>query len=181
MMMHGIYWLLSTLPIWATFSILMSILLAIPVGRDVVEGLPYNVSYSSMVGDVSLVVGVIIATTVLQRGPIFTPAFVGPGYVHWVIFFTAAVVGMFVYLSTAEERDASLMDAYHDMIVVPMFITLAITLLPVVYLNGRAEEKWATAASIILWGWLVAFDIKFDRLNQWKWLTQNGPWTSNIR
>lgn len=72
MELHGGYYILASLPIWASAGLLYAITLgAILVGRDVLEGLPYNVAYSAFIGEAGLMIGVLVAATVLKRDGIY--------------------------------------------------------------------------------------------------------------
>lgn len=78
----GIIYILNTLPIWAIAVILFAItMVPILIGRDILEGMPYNVAYSAVIGDVFLMIGVLIAATILQRGA-HIPQQLQDGYIH---------------------------------------------------------------------------------------------------
>jgi len=166
-----VYSILTALPVWATAGILFVItMVAILVGRDVLEGLPYNVSYSAVVGDAGLIISVLIAATVLQRGGCYIPELLQVVKVHELVLVASMALGAAVSVFTLGQRSGQLMDVYHDVIVGPLFLYLAITLLPVVYYNGTRVEKWSVVGFIILWFILVVFDIRYDRMNQRDWL-----------
>jgi hypothetical protein len=64
----GIYWLLNQLPIWVTVFILLTLCINILFpGRGKFEGLAYNISYASQLGDAALIICILIGATVLQR------------------------------------------------------------------------------------------------------------------
>lgn len=177
MKLHGIYALLVKLPIWAITAILVAISLAVLVGRDIFEGLMYNISYSSMVGDAALIICVLIAATILQRGQwgfIYVPKLLNDGAVQRTVFLGFLSVGVVICALTLSSRSGQAMDVYHDIIIAPIFLFLAITLFPVIVINGKRKEIYAVILLILLWAGLVVFDFKYDRINQRQWLQDHG-------
>ncbi len=167
----GVYHILSVLPIWTTVSIFATIFLTVFVGRDILEGIPYNVAYSSLAGDVALMVAVLIAADILQRNAgRRMRGWHQNGKVHRIILLSSMMLGMVVCVVTLSSRSGQLMDVYHDIIIAPLFLYLAVTLLPLIFGDGNRMEKRATILLILLWAGLVGFDIKYDRLNQRQWL-----------
>lgn len=162
--------ILSILPIWATAAIVTGILMAVPVGRGIFEGLPYNVSYASLVGDMGLMISVLIAATIIQRGGIYIPRFLQSGTIHFLILLATFALGVIICVLTLSSRQGQVMDIYHDVILSPLFLYLAITLVPIVYRNGTRVEKRAVFGFFLLLLLLAGFDIKFDRMNQRQWL-----------
>ena len=171
----GSHYVLATLPIWAKTAIFGLILTTIFVGRDITEGLPYNVAYSSLVGDVGLMIVVLITATILQRkrGG-YIPRWLQNKTVHGVIVFTGVCLGATVCMLTLGSRSGQVMDIYHDTVIVPLFIYLAITLVPIICCNGTKTEKRAAFCFVLLWLMLVGFDVKYDRMDQRSWLQNHG-------
>lgn len=179
--LYGSHLVLTRLPVWATAAILFALTqIPILVGRDVMEGLPYNVAYSATIGDIGLAIIAFIAATVLQRWGfslrrgIPLPGWLQGKMIHKIILSVSVVVGIIVCELTLSSRSGQLMDVYHDVIIAPLFLYLAITLLPIIFMNGTKVEKRATVCLILLWVGLVGFDIKYDRLNQLRWLKNHG-------
>ncbi|MEI6281037.1 MAG: hypothetical protein WCP17_03515 [bacterium] len=172
--MTGIYYVLTVLPIWATAAILLGMLAVLIVGRDILEGKPYNVAYSSAIGDVGLVMGVLIAATTLQRGGVFIPQFLEDGALHVFVFLWTVIVGMIVCRKTIDSRDGQAMDVFHDVVIAPTFAFLSFFLVPIVYYNGSTSEKMGLAFFVMLWATLVAFDVRHKRMNQREWLKNHG-------
>jgi hypothetical protein len=171
----GIYYVLYTLPVWAIAGILFLItLVAILVGRDILEGLPYNVSYSAVIGDAGLIIGVLITATILQRGGAYIPSWFLNEKMHINIIGLCFLLGLFICFLTLGLRSGQLMDIYHDVIIAPLILYFAITLVPVIYYNGTNIEKWAVIGFIFLWLALVVFDIKYKRMDQRSWLQNHG-------
>ena len=171
----GSYYLLGVLPIWATALVLyFGTLGVIHVGRDYFEGLPYQVAYSAQFGDAALFGSVLIAATILQRSGISVPAWLQSAGIHWLIGGGSFLLGAFISVATAESRSGQLMDIYHDVVVGPLILYFAITLLPVIFLNGTKIEIAATIGLALFWACLVVFDIDYKRMDQRTWLKNNG-------
>lgn len=164
----GIYWVLETLPIWVTFVIIVVVVqLMILIGRHALEGIPYQIAYSAIIGEgLCFTVMVFIAVGILQRGGIHIPLWLQGGKMHGVVAFISVCFGVFICWTTLEDRWGHLMDIYHDIVVVPFILYSATTLLPVVYYSGTRIEWWAVVVFILLWLASFAFDVKYDRLNQ---------------
>ena len=167
----GVYCVLALLPIWETAAILFVMTqLAILVGRDIFEGLPYQVAYSAAVGDAGFVVSVLIAATILQRCQYVAVWWPRTGKAQTLVLYASVVIGTVASMLTISSRSGRTMDIYHDVVVVPLFLYLAITLLPVIFKNGKRVEIVATLCCILLWAILVVFDVMHDRMNQREWL-----------
>lgn len=173
--------IISILPIWTTAAIVTGILMAVPVGRGIFEGLPYNVSYASLVGDMGLMISVLIAATIIQRGEIIVPKFLQNKTTHFLILLASFALGVIVCVLTLSSRSGQVMDIYHDVILSPLFLYLAVTLVPVVYYNGTRVEKRAVFGFVLLLLVLVGFDINFIHMNQREWLQNHGvTFSSNV-
>ena len=162
-----IYWLLNTLPIWATALILYMVTMGmIFFLRDRYEGLFYNTSYSAMLGDGALIVAVLMATEMLKRGASL-PYWAQAGGYQFVVGVIGLALGLVWYTLDAPEQWG---DCYHHIVIAPMLCYLGITLLPVVAVNGNIWEYCATIFLIATWLALVIFDASQDRLNQRRWI-----------
>ena len=162
-----VYPILSTTPVWALFAFLFVLTYgALFVGRHIFEGVPYQVSYSAFIGDAGLLVAVMIAATILQRGHAIIPDWLTAGWVHIEIYFVALVACTITCIMTLKSRSGKLMDVYHDAVIGPVVIYFAVTLLPVIFTNGSVSEFGSTCVSIQLWVLCVIYDICGDRMNQ---------------
>lgn len=173
----GSYYVLTKLPIWATAMILYFATLGIiHIGRDYFEGLPYQVAYSAQFGDAALFGVVLLAAGILQQhtGSIIIPQWLESSTVHMATLAASLALGVLVSVLTLKTRSGQAMDVYHDVVIAPIIVYLAITLLPVIYFNGTRIEKVTTVCFILFWLALVVFDIKAERMNQREWLTKNG-------
>jgi hypothetical protein len=171
----GIHWILATLPIWATaLAIVVVTLVAINELRDLMEGVPYQVSRSALYGEAGLIITVLIAATILQRGKVVIPSFVQGGETQLQMLVMFVIVGLAVSRVTMKSRSNQLADIYHDAVVAPLFVFFGVTLLPVVYYGGTAFEKIIVYALINLWFIFFVTDVLGDRMNQRRWLTRRG-------
>jgi hypothetical protein len=167
----GSHYVLSELPIWASSIILYTVTMGvIYVTRDFFEGLPYQVAYSAQFGDAALAGAVLIAATILRRGNPM-PWMFSSGYFHIL----AALVSMgFGITWWSLDRPAHWGDIYHHLFIAPLICYLAITLSPVILINGTKLEKFCAFCLVLVWITLVAFDIKYERMNQRQWLQSHG-------
>ena len=170
-----VYSLLANTPIWALFAVLFILTYgAIFIGRHIFEGVPYEVSYSAFIGDAGLLVTVLIAATVLQRGHAIIPEWLTADWIHIEIYFGALVLGVIVCAMTLKSRDSKLTDVYHDIVIAPVVVYFGFTLLPVIYQSGNQLEKGSTSFAIVLWLACVYLDVKFGRTNQRRLLERMG-------
>lgn len=120
----GIYWVLAELPIWVTAGVLFVITqLVILIGRDLLEGIPYQVAYSAIVGEgLCFTAMILIAATILQRGGIYIPQFLRCPSMDIILLLGSIFVGMVICILTLRERSGNLVDIYHDLVVMPLII-----------------------------------------------------------
>lgn len=169
----GSYYVLAKLPVWAIAGILFAVTqLPIIVGRDFLEGIPYQVAYSAVIGDVCLALCVLVAAAIIQDECTHIPMWL-QGKTHIMILVTSVLVGSTVCFFTLDSRSGQGMDIYHDVVIAPLFLYLAVTLLPVIYYSGTRSEKRWVVGFIAFWLVLVGFDVKYDRMNQRRWLHNN--------
>lgn len=167
----GSHYVLSVLPIWASSIILYAVTLGvIYVVRDFFEGLPYQVAYSAQFGDAALAGAVLIAATILQRGDPL-PSRLSCGYFHVLAALVSVGIGITWW---SLDRPAQWGDIYHHLFVAPLIFYLAITLLPVILINGTKVEKFCVLCFALTWATLLAFDLTHERMNQRQWLQCRG-------
>lgn len=171
----GIYSCLFNLPIWAIVLILYAVTdCIVHIGREQLEGLAYQTSYSAKIGDAALIVVVLIATVIVQRGGVVVPGWLTHSSSHVLLGIICFLCGLLVCVLTLGSRSGQLVDVYHDVVIAPMFLYFAITLLPIIGRGGTIVERLSAHALISLWMLLVAFDITSNRMNQRKWLFEHG-------
>lgn len=171
----GIHYLLAVAPIWATALVLwLATDGVIHLMRDKFEGLGYQVSYSAKFGDALLIIAVLIAATILQRGGVYLPEWLRPWGMQAAVLGICVAIGLVVSFVTLDERSGQAADVYHDIVIGPTILFFAITLAPVVWYNGTPAEKFWVLCFALLWAALVVFDIKSERMNQRQWLVKHG-------
>jgi len=171
---QGIYWFISELPILVTLSIFLFILELLPVGRGFFEGIPYDVSMASRLGDKLFVVVALIGVMILQRGPTFIPPWLQSGKHQVWVYFAGFAACIIISVTTFSEREGDVMDLYHDLFIAPIFLSLGIFLLPVIFSNGSRVEIGATLFLVFAWVGLGVYDVKTGRLKQRDWLQAHG-------
>lgn len=170
--LNGGYWLLANAPVWATALVLymgtMGVLFA---GRNRLEGMPYQVSYSAQLGDGALFVIVLLAAGILQRGGA-VPHWLGQldGSEHIVLMAVCMMLGVLVSFATHKSRSGQATDVYHDVVIAPVILYFAITLVPVVWTSGNDIEWVAMVELAGLWLVFVIKDSREKRLDQRSWL-----------
>ncbi|MCX6752215.1 MAG: hypothetical protein NTZ87_01810 [Candidatus Nomurabacteria bacterium] len=161
----GGYWILSVLPIWATaFILYMMTMGVIFILRDRYEGLFYNTSYSAMIGDGALLVVVLMAAGILQRGETLIPTLLQSGRNHYVVAVWGFSFGVLCWWLSSDPKQWA--DIWHNLVIVPLLFYLGIILLPVIFKNGTRAEVVATLFFIVIWIALVGYDKVTQRLNQ---------------
>lgn len=176
--LRGGYVVLASLPIWATITIFYLLtLFVVDAGREIFEGFSYNVSFAAKYADVGLLVCIIIGATILKRGPVLA------GWMSTVNFqiICGAIVMLICLAMICSEVvmfknsvSRQLVDIYHNIIIMPLFVYLLLILIPVIYTQGTCTEKAATVIFLLLWVGLMIYDIKDGRLNQREWLVKKG-------
>jgi len=170
----GFYAFLAWCPIWAMAMILFLVAdVILHIGRDILEGLGYQISYTSKIGDLLLSGGILIAATILQRGTVAPPAWIMNGVTQLGLAVVGVGIGAIVYICTYDARSAKAMDLYHDLVIIPLYLFCAITLVPVILRGGRWYEIVVSACFVILWLLLVRYDAVNSRLDQRKWLARH--------
>ena len=170
----GIHAFLTRTPLWVTVLILYLMTDgAMHIGREYFEGLAYQVAYSAKFGDAALLGVVFIATTILQRGNVVLPKLLTKVWMHRAIVLVGICLGSAVSWLTLPARSGQIMDIYHDVVIAPMILYFAVTLLPVIYLAGKRAEKVSTVCFILFWLALVVYDTGSNRMNQRNWLEKH--------
>jgi hypothetical protein len=171
----GIYYILTKLPTWATFSVVFVLFTIIVIGRDILERFPYQVAYSAIVGEgLCFIAMTLIIATIMQRDKVRIPELLQYKLVHEMIVVWSVGISIICCMFSLESRSGSRMDIYHDVVMMSLIIYSAITLLPIIWFNGERYEKWAFWSFALLWGGCFIFDIIFGRINQFLWLLHHG-------
>jgi|GEM_PF-3945839 len=169
MNLYGTYWILSTFPVLVTISIIViACICMLPVGREFFEGLGYNTSLAAQIGDVFLGLIIMITAMVLQRNPVL-PGWVVSGYFQFVMFDLAALIAVIAIIMPAPM----VMDKFHNVFVVPLFVYFLTTSAPVLYYGGTTQE-WCVGLNCFgIWIALLIFDAATGRLPQQQYLYEH--------
>jgi hypothetical protein len=65
-------------------------------------------------------------------------------------------------------------DIIHNIIIVPVFLFLLVTMIPITYLSGDFWQKVITFFCFSVWFLLFLSDIEANRLNESAWFEANG-------
>ncbi len=162
-------WFLAVAMIYLGYGVLF-------LCRDSFEGLHYNVSYASVLGDTGLIGVVMIAAGILKRQGAVPAGWLRDVDFHYVCAAIAIIVGIVLLAKVLYEQGwfGEYADRYHNGFIAPMLTYLLLTLLPVIYLYGTSFEKWATGFFLVLCFVLVLIDIKTKRMDQQGWLQVRG-------
>ena len=141
------------------------------VGRHFFEGVPYQISYSAMIGDTAGFIYILLrAQEILRRPEIHIPDWLQRNDVHIVTLGVSFLLGVIVCLLSLQARQGQVMDAYHDIVIAPMFLYLAITLIPVILYNGTRREMFEVGFYACLWLLLAILDWETGMIAQRVWL-----------
>lgn len=169
----GIYHWLTVCPAWLTLlTLYIGCIALLPLGRKLFEGVAYNVALSSKWGDLALICCVLIAERTLRKQTVEIPWINRRGF-HATCRTLALLVGIGLQVRAAAVhgwRFGEIMDCYHNLIIVPVFLYLLVAALPIVYVYGTRVQKLGTVALLLLWGSLVCYDFATGRLEQQSWL-----------
>jgi len=170
----GVYGVLKEFPLWIIAATLMAMMVILVVGRGFLEGLPYNVAYSSIVGENGFIIVVLIAATVLKREPVCIMSWFSYIEAHISFLVLSLAICLSISIFTLDLRSGQWMDIYHDIVVAPLFMFLTIMLLPVIWKNSRGVEKKVTLCLMLLWISSFGYDITKGSLAQRPWLRSHG-------
>jgi len=156
--------------------------------RDHFEGFYYNVSFAAVIGDIGLISIVMIGAGILKIQGMVSADWARSGYCHLIC--AAAAIGASAFLLTRVRRQQGWFGEYadrlHNIVIVPVFSYLVVTLLPVIFYQGNSFEKKATIFFIAAWAALVIIDGRTDkkgtnRLDQQPWLAARGVFLRSSR
>ena len=177
MQMEGIYNFLSFLsrrPMWEISTILLVlVVVVIPLGRLIFQGKWFQVSFSAFPGEACLAGVLLIAVEILHKVSYTPMLFNHRVWLQWVVYISSVLLGVMVFAFTMDEREAEIMDFYHDIVVAPLFLSGAILLLPVIWFNGSQNQLSMTIFLISCWIVALLVDIDEGRLNQPQWLREH--------
>jgi hypothetical protein len=163
------YWFLAVVMIFFGWGVLF-------LFRNHFEGLAYDISFASVIGDTGLIGIVMIAAEIIKGQGAVPANWLRSLHFHFFCGVLAIALGIILLAKVNREKGwlGEYADQYHNIVIVPMLAYLLLTLLPVVFIYGSDVEKAATVFFLILWFSLVFFDFKTKRLDQQDWLRVHG-------
>lgn len=177
---YGSYALLASLPIWQIVIIFYLLtLFVIDAGREKLEGFSFNVSHAARYGDVGLLIFVLIGATLLHELAPIQIINSWWGTSDFQIFCGVASIAIGIgnevfVLWQHKWKFGQLVDEYHNIFIVPLFLYCLSTLAPIIWIYGGNMEIGATLFFLLLWLVLMIYDIKAGRLDQRPWLINHG-------
>ncbi|GEM_PF-862375 len=166
----GLFLVIGHTPVWGT--VLFVLLFATPLGFIFVvadrTSMFTNVSYSGVLGAISMVVVVLIGATVVQRGAPLPPSLMGiSGQVVWAVACFGVGIRVGLYTPWLPNRWP---DLYYYLVGGPVGAFLAVPMALATFYNGDRAEKTASAVLAVIWLGLVAYDWYNQRLDQPEWI-----------
>ncbi len=173
----GIHFFLATTPIWATVATLFFLTIAIlHIIRNFSEGMNYNISLTSEIGDMALIMIIVISATILQRGiaGYGVSATEKIGFQIITLIITAFICfGGLIHDVFNKNKETSA-DFYHNAIINPLFFLLLLNSIPIIWNHGMLIEKISALCFAFVWTGLLVFDWQTGRLHQTEWLVSKG-------
>lgn len=143
--------------------------------RDFFEGLAYNTSRCALWGGCA-VLGVVYLGIDLLHNAIVPPALTS-GTFHFaagVLSCIIAVINVGTLLRKTPSRQETVMDLYHNWILLPGYIYLLATLIPLIITLGSEWQIVALFVLAVIYGLTARLDVVAKRLDQPKFLKDNG-------
>ena len=173
----GAYRWFFNLPVW--LIMLAMNFLAVDILRrlrEKLEGLDYNVSLSSEIGDRCLIAVIGIAATILQsKGSSAWPWWL----CGWTLQLTIAAIAFSAVAVEAVQwvrgKVNPAVDRFHDMVILPGLCFLFLTALPPIFTQGNAVQITFAIVLPLVWAVLLYNDeVISGRGNGVKWLRAHG-------
>ena len=170
--LYGSHHFLNVCPIYIVIIVSVILYSGILILRKIYEGKAYDVALSSMFGDNIFLLAFIIGAGLILKQPNYQPSsWMESPIFHWVVA-GCGILASLIYGTITKQIYAG--DRYHAFVLFPFYFYLVITCAPVYY--DQPGSNWLFVLGIgLLLGWfiLVIIDIKFDRMNQRKWIDKN--------
>jgi len=162
---------LTSFPEWQVFAILFFLFIGIlPIGRLLIEGRSYNISYASAYGDIALILMALIAKEILYQHP--APEWLSSHSYQEVTFWICVCIGVACYVTAVKTGHGwgTFMDFYHDIFIVPLLIYMLITAIPLIFTQGTWSDRGYTFLLAGIWIWTFIADAFTGRLRQPEYL-----------
>ena len=175
--LSGSYYLLTLYPVFQTVTVLGLISIgAMFYIRDFCEGLAYNTSRCALWGG-SAMLGVIYMGISILNNTLFIPAFLLSTTFHLLaglISIVIAIANVRTLLAKNPRAMGTVMDTYHNLILLPGYTYLMLTLLPLIIFCGNGWHHILLLFAIIIYVGTLKRDMRTGRLNQPQYLLWRG-------
>lgn len=177
----GSYRWLTMYPMFETITFLFMIsIVAVFYIRDAFEGLAYNASRCALWGGLAVLGIIAIGIHVIRTGVI--PPFLASDTFHFGAAALSAVLAGINIRANLKKEDGikeTVADLYHNWILLPGYIYLCLTVIPLIFAQlGKSEDLGLlviiTIVLIMIWVVTGMDDKKFGRLKQQKYLENHG-------
>ena len=146
------------------------------LGRYYFEGKAYNVAWSSKFGDQALVGIILIAFLTLREMPKLDGFFTKPSF-QTACLVASIGIGLIVQWLDWSKRDTMVMDIYHNIFIVPLFLFLLALSFSIIFTNGSKAKIGIVLGLLVFWAVLVVLDITakpVNRMDQQAYLKYHG-------
>src|SRR3989338_2045380 len=133
---------LTSFPEWQIFAILFFLCIGVlPIGRLLIEGMSYNISYASAYGDIALILMALIAKEVFSSD--LVAGWLSSHSYQEVTFWICACVGIVSCVVAVKTGRGwgTFMDFYHNIIIVPLLLYTLTTAIPLIFVGGGEPTK----------------------------------------
>lgn len=170
------YYLLTQYPSFQTVTVLGLVSIgAMFFIRDFFEGVAYNTSRCALWGGCA-VLGVIYLGIDVLHNSIVPPALTS-GTFHLAVGVISVMISIAVRSSLLRKNPGTketVMDTYHNWILLPGYIYLLVTLAPVILVCGSGWHSFSLALLAITYGLTLLHDMHTGRLDQPAFLRDHG-------
>src|SRR3989338_1276346 len=116
---------LTSFPEWQIFAILFFLCIGVlPIGRLLIEGRSYNISYASAYVDIALILTALIAKEILSQHPA----------AEWLESQSYQRVAFWML-------GEDFFDFYHSIIIVPLLLYMLATTIPLIFVGGTMVDQ----------------------------------------
>lgn len=173
----GSYYLLTLYPAFQTITVLGLISIgAMFFIRDFFEGLAYNTSRCALWGGVAVLAVIGMGISILNNSP-FIPPFLSGATFHFLtglISIVIAIINVRTVLAKARGKEETIMDTYHNWVLLPGYIYLMLTVIPLILVCGNGWSHVSLILLAVVYVKTLVHDIQTGRLNQPKFLWLRG-------
>ncbi len=179
----GSYKWLTMYPMFETITFLFMVsIVAVFYIRDVSEGLAYNTSRCALWGGLAVLCIIAMGIDAIRTG-IIPPFLAGDTFHIGAAALSVVLAGVNIHVNLKKEDGVkeTMADCYHNWILLPGYIYLIITLLPLIFAQAKVSGGLETLITIFVpliaiavWILTGFCDKSWGRLDQPKYLRSKG-------